>query len=61
VLANNSLELLVMCLQLRPKLIDMFYKLPNVTAFIVDILTGSPSFEVRVYTNACNFIHDLTS
>lgn len=47
VLANNSLELLVMCLQLRPKLMDMFYKLPNISAFIVDILTGSPSIEVR--------------
>uniref|UniRef100_A0A7M5XH66 ubiquitinyl hydrolase 1 n=1 Tax=Clytia hemisphaerica TaxID=252671 RepID=A0A7M5XH66_9CNID len=47
VLANNSLELLVMCLQLRPNLMDLFYKLPNVDDFIVDVLTGSPSFEVR--------------
>ena len=46
VLANNSLELLVMCLQIRPKLIEMFYKLPNVSEFVVDVLTGSPSIEV---------------
>ncbi|XP_057299797.1 ubiquitin carboxyl-terminal hydrolase 24-like isoform X2 [Hydractinia symbiolongicarpus] len=47
VLAHNSLELLVMCLQLRPRLVTVFYKLPNVTEFIIDILTGSPSEEVR--------------
>ena len=46
VLANNSLELLVMCLQIRPKLIEMSYKLPNVSEFVVDVLTGSPSIEV---------------
>ena len=46
VLANNALELLVMCLQLRSRLMNVFYGLPNLNEFIIDVLTGTPSEQV---------------
>ena len=45
-IAENALELLVTCLQLRANLLNVFYYLPDVNEFIVDVLTGSPSAPV---------------
>jgi len=46
-LSEKAIELLVMCLQLRAKLMNVFYYLPNVNEFIIEILVGSPSQQVR--------------
>eukprot|EP00795_Rhopilema_esculentum_P004483 gene4483-20726_t len=46
-LSQNAIELLVMCLQLRPNLMNVFYYLPNVNEFIIDLLVGSSSMQVR--------------
>ncbi|XP_065657355.1 ubiquitin carboxyl-terminal hydrolase 24 isoform X3 [Hydra vulgaris] len=50
ILCKNSLELLVMCLQLRPNFLRVFYQLPDVVDFFIDLLTGSPSEQVRSAT-----------
>eukprot|EP00794_Sanderia_malayensis_P007934 gene7934-8789_t len=48
ILSENAIELLVMCLQLRTSLMNVFYYLPNVNEFIIDMLVGSPSLQVRL-------------
>ncbi|EDO44319.1 predicted protein, partial [Nematostella vectensis] len=48
VIVAEALQLLVLCLQLRTQLIGVFYYLPNVNEFIVEILIGSPHPQVRL-------------
>ena len=36
------------CLKLRHSLLNTFYKLPNVSEFICDVLLGCPHPDVRV-------------
>eukprot|EP00731_Ephydatia_muelleri_P019119 Em0011g1159a len=47
-IACEALELLVTCLNLRRSMLDAFYELPNVREFIMDVLLGCPSDDVRV-------------
>ncbi|XP_078417060.1 ubiquitin carboxyl-terminal hydrolase 24 isoform X2 [Cetorhinus maximus] len=46
-IAREALSLLVTCLQLRCQQLGSFYILPCVSDFIIDILLGSPSAEIR--------------
>uniref|UniRef100_A0A2K6RC96 Ubiquitin carboxyl-terminal hydrolase 24 n=1 Tax=Rhinopithecus roxellana TaxID=61622 RepID=A0A2K6RC96_RHIRO len=48
-IAGEALSLLVTCLQLRSQQLASFYNLPCVADFIIDILLGSPSAEVRIF------------
>lgn len=47
-IAREALELLVTCLKLRPHLLNMFYTLPHIGDFIIDILLGSPHMDIRL-------------
>lgn len=47
-IAREALELLVTCLKLRSHLLNMFYTLPHIGDFIIDILLGSPHTDIRL-------------
>lgn len=46
-IVGEALQLLVLCLQLRTQLMGVFYYLPNVNDFIVEVLIGSWNSQVR--------------
>jgi ubiquitin carboxyl-terminal hydrolase 9/24 len=46
-IARESLELLVTCLKLRQSDMTIFYNLPGIEDFIMDILLGSVHYELR--------------
>uniref|UniRef100_G3TRF4 Ubiquitin specific peptidase 24 n=1 Tax=Loxodonta africana TaxID=9785 RepID=G3TRF4_LOXAF len=56
-IAGEALSLLVTCLQLRSQQLASFYNLPCVADFIIDILLGSPSAEIRRV--ACDQLYTL--
>lgn len=56
--AGEALSLLVTCLQLRSQQLASFYNLPCVADFIIDILLGSPSAEIRRV--ACDQLYTLS-
>ncbi|XP_068095522.1 ubiquitin carboxyl-terminal hydrolase 24 isoform X2 [Hyperolius riggenbachi] len=58
IIAGEALSLLVTCLQLRSQQLGSFYNLPSVADFIIDILLGSPSAEIRHV--ACDQLYTLT-
>ena len=47
-IARESLELLITCLKLRCSLLNIFYTLPHVEDFVIDILLGCPHPDIRV-------------
>ncbi|KAF5923119.1 hypothetical protein HPG69_012208 [Diceros bicornis minor] len=57
-IAGEALSLLVTCLQLRSQQLASFYNLPCVADFIIDILLGSPSAEIRHV--ACDQLYTLS-
>ncbi|XP_063092629.1 ubiquitin carboxyl-terminal hydrolase 24 isoform X1 [Cavia porcellus] len=57
-IAGEALSLLVTCLQLRSQQLASFYSLPCVADFIIDILLGSPSAEIRRV--ACDQLYTLS-
>ncbi|GAB5575117.1 ubiquitin carboxyl-terminal hydrolase 24 isoform X1 [Prionailurus iriomotensis] len=57
-IAGEALSLLVTCLQLRSQQLASFYNLPCVADFIIDILLGSPSAEIR--RAACDQLYTLS-
>ncbi|GCB74652.1 hypothetical protein scyTo_0003743, partial [Scyliorhinus torazame] len=57
-IAREALSLLVTCLQLRCQQLGSFYILPCVSDFIIDILLGSPSAEIRRV--ACDQLYTLS-
>ncbi|XP_055363801.1 ubiquitin carboxyl-terminal hydrolase 24 isoform X3 [Betta splendens] len=58
IIAREALSLLVTCLQLRCQQFSSFYNLPSVNDFIIDILLGSPSGEIRRV--ACDQLYTLS-
>ncbi|KAG7316677.1 hypothetical protein KOW79_020218 [Hemibagrus wyckioides] len=58
IIAREALSLLVTCLQLRCQQLSSFYNLPCVNDFIIDILLGSPSGEIRRV--ACDQLYTLS-
>ncbi|XP_026201108.1 ubiquitin carboxyl-terminal hydrolase 24 isoform X6 [Anabas testudineus] len=58
IIAREALSLLVTCLQLRCQQFSSFYNLPSVSDFIIDILLGSPSGEIRRV--ACDQLYTLS-
>ncbi|XP_051510524.1 ubiquitin carboxyl-terminal hydrolase 24 isoform X1 [Myxocyprinus asiaticus] len=58
IIAREALSLLVTCLQLRCQQLSSFYTLPSVNDFIIDILLGSPSGEIRRV--ACDQLYTLS-
>ncbi|KAL6486199.1 hypothetical protein MHYP_G00055910 [Metynnis hypsauchen] len=58
IIAREALSLLVTCLQLRCQQLSSFYNLPCVNDFIIDILLGSPSAEIRRV--ACDQLYTLS-
>ncbi|XP_041648260.1 ubiquitin carboxyl-terminal hydrolase 24 isoform X3 [Cheilinus undulatus] len=58
IIAREALSLLVTCLQLRSQQLSSFYNLPSVNDFIIDILLGSPSGEIRRV--ACDQLYTLS-
>uniref|UniRef100_A0A8B9K721 Ubiquitin carboxyl-terminal hydrolase 24 n=1 Tax=Astyanax mexicanus TaxID=7994 RepID=A0A8B9K721_ASTMX len=58
IIAREALSLLVTCLQLRCQQLSSFYNLPCVTDFIIDILLGSSSAEIRRV--ACDQLYTLS-
>ncbi|XP_015211244.2 ubiquitin carboxyl-terminal hydrolase 24 isoform X3 [Lepisosteus oculatus] len=58
IIAREALSLLVTCLQLRCQQLSSFYNLPCVSDFIIDILLGSPSAEIRHV--ACDQLYTLS-
>ena len=46
-IACEALDLLVTCLNLRHSMLDVFYSLPNVRDFTIDVVLGCPSEDVR--------------
>ncbi|XP_058887482.1 ubiquitin carboxyl-terminal hydrolase 24 isoform X2 [Acipenser ruthenus] len=58
IIAREALSLLVTCLQLRCQQLGCFYNLPCVSDFIIDILLGSPSGEIR--SVACDQLYTLS-
>ncbi|MBN3302267.1 UBP24 hydrolase, partial [Amia calva] len=58
IIAREALSLLVTCLQLRCQQLCSFYNLPCVSDFIIDILLGSPSGEIRRV--ACDQLYTLS-
>nr|XP_033771654.1 ubiquitin carboxyl-terminal hydrolase 24 isoform X3 [Geotrypetes seraphini] len=58
IIAGEALSLLVTCLQLRSQQLGSFYNLPCVADFIIDILLGSPSSEIRRV--ACDQLYTLS-
>uniref|UniRef100_A0A673MZ36 Ubiquitin carboxyl-terminal hydrolase 24 n=1 Tax=Sinocyclocheilus rhinocerous TaxID=307959 RepID=A0A673MZ36_9TELE len=58
IIAREALSLLVTCLQLRCQQLSSFYTLLSVNDFIIDILLGSPSGEIRRV--ACDQLYTLS-
>lgn len=58
IIAREALSLLVTCLQLRSQQLSSFYNLPSVSDFIIDVLLGSPSAEIRRV--ACDQLYTLS-
>ncbi|KAA0708793.1 Ubiquitin carboxyl-terminal hydrolase 24 [Triplophysa tibetana] len=58
IIAREALSLLVTCLQLRSQQLCSFYSLPSVNDFIIDILLGSSSCEIRHV--ACDQLYTLS-
>uniref|UniRef100_A0A4W4HLH8 Ubiquitin carboxyl-terminal hydrolase 24 n=1 Tax=Electrophorus electricus TaxID=8005 RepID=A0A4W4HLH8_ELEEL len=58
IIAREALSLLVTCLQLRCQQLSSFYNLPCVNDFIIDILLGSPSGEIRRV--ACDQLYTMS-
>uniref|UniRef100_A0A672TDQ5 Ubiquitin carboxyl-terminal hydrolase 24 n=1 Tax=Sinocyclocheilus grahami TaxID=75366 RepID=A0A672TDQ5_SINGR len=58
IIAREALSLLVTCLQLRCQQLSSFYNLTSVNDFIIDILLGSPSGEIRRV--ACDQLYTLS-
>ncbi|TSK58130.1 Ubiquitin carboxyl-terminal hydrolase 24 [Bagarius yarrelli] len=58
IIAREALSLLVTCLQLRCQQLSSFYNLPCVNDFIIDILLGSSSGEIRRV--ACDQLYTLS-
>nr|XP_054586030.1 ubiquitin carboxyl-terminal hydrolase 24 isoform X3 [Nothobranchius furzeri] len=58
IIAREALSLLVTCLQLRCQQLSSFYTLLSVNDFIIDILLGSPSSEIRHV--ACDQLYTLS-
>ncbi|XP_074523460.1 ubiquitin carboxyl-terminal hydrolase 24 isoform X2 [Halichoeres trimaculatus] len=58
IIAREALSLLVTCLQLRSQQLSSFYNLPSVSDFIIDILLGSLSGEIRRV--ACDQLYTLS-
>ncbi|XP_073790154.1 ubiquitin carboxyl-terminal hydrolase 24 isoform X4 [Danio rerio] len=58
IIAREALSLLVTCLQLRSQQLCSFYSLLSVNDFIIDILLGSPSGEIRRV--ACDQLYTLS-
>uniref|UniRef100_A0A8C2CMA9 Ubiquitin carboxyl-terminal hydrolase 24 n=1 Tax=Cyprinus carpio TaxID=7962 RepID=A0A8C2CMA9_CYPCA len=58
IIAREALSLLVTCLQLRCQQLSSFYTLPSVNDFIIDILLGSSSGEIRRV--ACDQLYTLS-
>ncbi|XP_062250884.1 ubiquitin carboxyl-terminal hydrolase 24 isoform X5 [Platichthys flesus] len=58
IIAREALSLLVTCLQLRCQQLCSFYNLPSVNDFIIDVLLGSPSGEIRRV--ACDQLYTLS-
>ncbi|KAM9530104.1 ubiquitin carboxyl-terminal hydrolase 24 isoform 1-T1 [Salvelinus alpinus] len=58
IIAREALSLLVTCLQLRTQQLGSFYILPCVSDFIIDILLGSASGEIRRV--ACDQLYTLS-
>ncbi|XP_030229383.1 ubiquitin carboxyl-terminal hydrolase 24 isoform X5 [Gadus morhua] len=58
IIAREALSLLVTCLQLRCQQLSSFYNLPSVNDFIIDILLGSSSGEIRRV--ACDQLYTLS-
>ncbi|XP_034036320.1 ubiquitin carboxyl-terminal hydrolase 24 isoform X2 [Thalassophryne amazonica] len=58
IIAREALSLLVTCLQLRCQQLSCFYNLPSVKDFVIDILLGSPSNEIRRV--ACDQLYTLS-
>uniref|UniRef100_A0AAQ5ZY22 Ubiquitin carboxyl-terminal hydrolase 24 n=1 Tax=Amphiprion ocellaris TaxID=80972 RepID=A0AAQ5ZY22_AMPOC len=58
IIAREALSLLVTCLQLRCQQLCSFYNLPSVSDFIIDVLLGSPSGEIRRV--ACDQLYTLS-
>nr|XP_023674608.1 ubiquitin carboxyl-terminal hydrolase 24 isoform X1 [Paramormyrops kingsleyae] len=58
IIAREALSLLVTCLQLRSQQLCSFYTLPSVNDFIIDLLLGSPSGEIRRV--ACDQLYTLS-
>ncbi|XP_035031705.1 ubiquitin carboxyl-terminal hydrolase 24 isoform X5 [Hippoglossus stenolepis] len=58
IIAREALSLLVTCLQLRSQQLCSFYNLPSVNDFIIDVLLGSPSGEIRRV--ACDQLYTLS-
>ncbi|XP_028977659.1 ubiquitin carboxyl-terminal hydrolase 24 isoform X2 [Esox lucius] len=58
IIAREALSLLVTCLQLRTQQLGSFYNLPCVSDFIIDILLGSASEEIRRV--ACDQLYTLS-
>ncbi|XP_037554150.1 ubiquitin carboxyl-terminal hydrolase 24 [Nematolebias whitei] len=58
IIAREALSLLVTCLQLRCQQLASFYTLLSVNDFIIDILLGSPSAEIRRV--ACDQLYTLS-
>ncbi|XP_028817088.1 ubiquitin carboxyl-terminal hydrolase 24 isoform X1 [Denticeps clupeoides] len=58
IIAREALSLLVTCLQLRCQQLSSFYSLHCVNDFIIDILLGSPSGEIRRV--ACDQLYTLS-
>ncbi|XP_053324952.1 ubiquitin carboxyl-terminal hydrolase 24 [Spea bombifrons] len=58
IIAGEALSLLVTCLQLRSQQLGSFYNLPSVADFIIDILLGSLSAEIRRV--ACDQLYTLS-
>lgn len=57
-IAGRALELMVTCLQTRTNVLASFYSLPLVSEFIVDIVLGSTSADVR--RDACKQLIKLS-
>ncbi|KAK7150579.1 hypothetical protein R3I93_011730 [Phoxinus phoxinus] len=58
IIAREALSLLVTCLQLRSQQLSSFYSLLSVNDFIIDILLGSSSGEIRRV--ACDQLYTLS-
>ena len=57
IISCESLELFVTCLKLRKNDLLIFYKLPKVEEFIIDLLLGSASSLLRM--TMVDYLHEL--